>query len=180
MLFGALSRTFAVLAAIMIVLIGLQGGAKAVTYNLVLNKVNGPEFGTGSFTITTPTLGSSGFFGLGGPDLQAMSFNIQPLNLNFTLANATSAGVSFNFDGTKEVINSINYTGQLASFVFQLSTGGFNWSFSDSANSALNSSGTITASIATPLPAALPLFASGGALLGFLGWRRKRSAIATA
>ena len=117
---------------------------------------------------------------MGGPDLQAMSFNIQPLNLNFTLANATSAGVSFNFDGTKEVINSINYTGQLASFVFQLSTGGFNWSFSDSANSALNSSGTITASIATPLPAALPLFASGGALLGFLGWRRKRKAIVTA
>ncbi len=27
---------------------------------------------------------------------------------------------------------------------------------------------------ATPLPAALPLFASGGGLLGFLGWRRKR------
>jgi hypothetical protein len=26
----------------------------------------------------------------------------------------------------------------------------------------------------TPIPAALPLFASGGALLGFLGWRRKR------
>jgi hypothetical protein len=26
----------------------------------------------------------------------------------------------------------------------------------------------------TPLPAALPLFASGGGLLGFLGWRRKR------
>ena len=32
----------------------------------------------------------------------------------------------------------------------------------------------------TPLPAALPLFASGSALLGFLGWRRKRTAIATA
>ena len=30
---------------------------------------------------------------------------------------------------------------------------------------------------ATPLPAALPLFASGGALLGFLGWRRKRKQI---
>ena len=27
--------------------------------------------------------------------------------------------------------------------------------------------------VSTPLPAALPLFASGGALLGFLGWRRK-------
>ena len=31
--------------------------------------------------------------------------------------------------------------------------------------------------LATPLPAALPLFASGGALLGFIGWRRKRKAI---
>jgi hypothetical protein len=28
--------------------------------------------------------------------------------------------------------------------------------------------------VATPLPGALPLFASGGALLGLLGWRRKR------
>ncbi len=33
---------------------------------------------------------------------------------------------------------------------------------------------------ATPLPAALPLFASGGALLGFMGWRRKRKAAALA
>lgn len=30
----------------------------------------------------------------------------------------------------------------------------------------------------TPLPAALSLFASGGALLAFLGWRRKRRALA--
>ena len=28
--------------------------------------------------------------------------------------------------------------------------------------------------VATPIPAALPLFASGGGLLGFLSWRRKR------
>ena len=32
----------------------------------------------------------------------------------------------------------------------------------------------------TPLPAALPLFASGGGLLGFLGWRRKRKQAAAA
>ena len=31
----------------------------------------------------------------------------------------------------------------------------------------------------TPLPAALPLFASGLGVLGLLGWRRKRKAIAT-
>ncbi len=33
---------------------------------------------------------------------------------------------------------------------------------------------------AVPLPAALPLFAGGLGLLGLLGWRRKRTAVATA
>ena len=32
-----------------------------------------------------------------------------------------------------------------------------------------------SAVVVTPLPGALPLFASGAALLGFLGWRRKRT-----
>jgi hypothetical protein len=36
----------------------------------------------------------------------------------------------------------------------------------------------LTAPDPTPLPAALPLFGSGGALLGFLGWHRKRKALA--
>jgi len=35
-----------------------------------------------------------------------------------------------------------------------------------------------TAPDPTPLPGALPSFASGGALLGFLVWRRKRKQIA--
>jgi hypothetical protein len=34
--------------------------------------------------------------------------------------------------------------------------------------------------VATPIPGALPLFASGGSLLAFLGWRRKRKLAATA
>jgi hypothetical protein len=38
-------------------------------------------------------------------------------------------------------------------------------------------SGTATSGVsATPLPAALPLFASGLAAAGFIGWRRKRKA----
>src|SRR5262245_52068115 len=36
-----------------------------------------------------------------------------------------------------------------------------------------------TSAITTPLPAALPLFATGLAALGLLGWRRKRKALAT-
>jgi hypothetical protein len=35
-------------------------------------------------------------------------------------------------------------------------------------------------SSATPLPAALPLFASGLGVLGVLGWRRKKKAAALA
>ena len=34
------------------------------------------------------------------------------------------------------------------------------------------------AAMATPLPAALPLFATGLGVLGLLGWRRKRKAAA--
>jgi type VI protein secretion system component Hcp len=38
---------------------------------------------------------------------------------------------------------------------------------------------TVTPTGATPLPAALPLFASGLGALGLLGWRRKRKARAS-
>jgi len=34
--------------------------------------------------------------------------------------------------------------------------------------------------LVTPLPSALPLFASGAGLLGYMGWRRKKKAIALA
>jgi hypothetical protein len=38
------------------------------------------------------------------------------------------------------------------------------------------SSGSLTPAAATPIPAALPLFASGLGAMGLLGWRRKRKA----
>jgi len=51
--------------------------------------------------------------------------------------------------------------------------------FNDS-YSILNSTGdfTISAVSATPLPAALPLFATGLGAMGLLGWRRKRKSAA--
>ena len=52
-------------------------------------------------------------------------------------------------------------------------------------NSNINShltglAGTLTAVAATPIPAALPLFASALGLIGFLGWRRRAPMPATA
>jgi hypothetical protein len=49
-----------------------------------------------------------------------------------------------------------------------------------SADSGHNYSSIAINPSATPLPAALPLFASGLGALGFLGWRRKRKAAAIA
>jgi hypothetical protein len=40
--------------------------------------------------------------------------------------------------------------------------------------------GAVVESAATPLPAALPLFAGGLGAMGLLGWRRKRKAAAIA
>jgi hypothetical protein len=52
-----------------------------------------------------------------------------------------------------------------------------NYNFSIDAFSDANRDG-FGDGIATPLPGALSLFASGGALLSFLGWRRKRRLMA--
>ena len=49
-----------------------------------------------------------------------------------------------------------------------------NYSFSIDAFSDVNRDGV---AVATPLPGGLSLFASGAAMLGLLGWRRKRKAI---
>jgi hypothetical protein len=168
------------IAAIALVAAQIPGRAQAstVTYNLVLTSTHGPESGTGFFTVTTPALNTSPFDTVANGGLIAMSFTLSN-GLNFTLANATSAGVGFNNTGfnTPEVLNTIGYTGQLSNFVFQLSTGGFTYSFSDSANSALNSNGTMTATIAAavPEPATWAMMILGFAGVGFMAYRRKQN-----
>jgi hypothetical protein len=160
-----------------------RASASTVTYNLVLTATSGPESSpTGSFfTVVTPTPSTS-FDTVGNGQLTAMNFVID--GMTFNLANSTSAGVGFNNTGpnTPEVINNISYTGQNAAFVFQLSTGGFGYNFSDSANSALNSSGTITATVApaVPEPATWAMMILGFAGIGAVTYRRRKSATLTA
>jgi hypothetical protein len=67
------------------------------------------------------------------------------------------------------------------SFGVTTSTGGDNWGgydYYDNWDQSLGSSGPGVWSGPTPLPGALPLFATGLGALGLLGWRRKRKAAA--
>jgi hypothetical protein len=170
-----LSRLFLLAAVAALTISQFPGRAQAstVTYDLELTAASGPESGTGSFTVVTPTPSTS-FDTVANGLLTGMSFTID--GMIFNLANSTSAGVGFNNTGpsTPEVINTINYTGQNNSFVFQLSAGGFGYSFSDSANPALNSRGTIVATLApaVPEPSTWAMMILGFCGLGFMAYRR--------
>ena len=66
------------------------------------------------------------------------------------------------------------YTGDESSPVFVLGT----YTLTGTGNESTENVDTLTIS-ATPLPAALPLFASGAAGLGLLGWKRRRKKATT-
>jgi hypothetical protein len=72
---------------------------------------------------------------------------------------------------------SILYLWHGNSFVFQLSAGGFGYSFSDSANRTLNSSGTIVATLApaVPEPSTWAMMILGFCGLGFMVYRLKQN-----
>jgi hypothetical protein len=69
------------------------------------------------------------------------------------------------FSGTDLVANYTLLNGDIVGFSAANTSNGF---FADNEE----------APIVTPLPAALPLFATGLGALGLLGWRRKRKAVA--
>jgi hypothetical protein len=77
-----------------------------------------------------------------------------------------------NCDPTSQICN-LEFTATLNGFTgSKITAGTFSVGGSDTFDSV---SGTISPA-ATPLPAALPLFATGIGGLGLLGWRRKRKA----
>jgi len=156
----------------------VPGAAKAstVTYDLTLTAIFGSESGTGSLTIATPPVGSSGILTQGN-GLTAMDFKID--GLDFKLNN--SSEVSYLYQGSTLILTSLAYSGVMGSdrllSINLGGVGGYLFTDSTSGGPAYNTVGSISVS-QTPLPTTLPLLATGLGALGLLGWLRKRKVAA--
>ena len=106
---------------------------------------------------------------------QSLSASDFPANSNATVIGA---GVTF---GLSEVSFDVAPGAPAEILPIEFNTSSTSASDSNLAAIPLNfSNGEITIGSATPLPATLPLFATGLGGLGLLGWRRKRKAQAVA
>jgi hypothetical protein len=83
--------------------------------------------------------------------------------------------LSFSIDGSFTYTPDLNFSG---TDTFSYRDIGFIFSQSPQTTNLATVSIDVTPVATTPLPAALPLFASGLGALGLLGWRRKRKALA--
>ena len=148
------------------------GNAHALTYDVTLNPTLGSEAGTGTFTINGPVANSgiSTFTEGGG----LTSLNLSIGGGSFTLANDLfSASVTFN-NGS---LISILYVGLSNGISMSLGTFGLNYAFSDLFHPGNDSAGSIsaTSTAATPLPSTWGMMILGLGVLGFMGYRCKRS-----
>jgi hypothetical protein len=176
-------------------LLGLSpANASSYTYNLIIDTAGQLSL---SGTITTDVnTGVLGYGDIMGWDL-TITGNGTPLDLKSSNSDkvlvgadftATPAALYYNYSDSNPLTfgvlgfgtsvgpttGGVNWTSQAgpaeSTFILVLGTVG---------NAEPRAGNSIIATLAeTPLPAALPLFATGLGALGFLGWRRKRKAAA--
>ena len=107
--------------------------------------------------------------------------------VDFTSGSTWYSDKSLNVDGNAQHAYSAPYPGPNPSFGFGIPNGTFigfeDLSQAQGGDFDYNDDSFVFTNVAlvseTPLPAALPLFAGGAGLLGFLGWRRKRTVRST-
>jgi hypothetical protein len=167
--------------------------ASPITYNVA------EIIGVGSVTGTIETDGTTGTLDAGniiGWNLElngnAASLNLTDLNSSVyvtgTDLTATATNLLFNFSGGDNgyaLFQIVEFSGQ--NYFCDATSGVVCYQGASVAPEAFNSpsfqnvalTGNQIIGSATPLPAALPLFATGLGGLGLLGWRRKRKAQAT-
>jgi len=138
-------------------------------FQIVFYQNNSGKPGTALYTISgiTPTQADTGYKKLG--------YTVYQFDYTLPTSFDAAAGTTY-FFSVYEQASSYNFiwsgSAMNAGSVFNLNGSGW---FSLQEGQAFTLSGT-----ATPLPAALPLFATGLGALGLLGWRRKRKAQAAA
>jgi hypothetical protein len=160
------------------------GSASANTVTIFdVNATGGAVTGTLTVDVTAGTLNSAD---LVVPALSTSDFtniiSVVPFlfsGLKIQLTNADGFGFALGISPTPTLTSLIGMTGAGIGFAIfcnssDCTSGGV------SLYNGVNFLGTVDAEAATPLPAALPLFASGLGALGLLGWRRKRKASAIA
>jgi hypothetical protein len=152
----------AVLGLPVLFLLSLSAPARASTYQYTFTGI-GPYFADTDFTIVTPVL----------------------LSYNTLYAPTTATDLVFGGVDDLGPITHIDFAYVtypyliIYSTMADLMTGGPAYPYYvDSLGSYDLPAGTLVISTTTPLPAALPLFASGLGALGLFGWRRKRKSAA--
>jgi hypothetical protein len=160
------------------VLLGAQAPtavqASTYDYNLTLTALVGLESGSGSFSLNVPTGSTAGTLtenhGLTGSiNIGGVTIGLDSTSSVSYLLQGSSLFLTGFFSGQAAVPGGVD---TLVSLTFG-SGGGY--SFTDSANSKLNTIGAVSVS-QTPLPTSLPLLASGLCIIAMLGWYRKRKA----
>jgi hypothetical protein len=186
-------------------LAGMCGTSRANTvYTIddILPEVgpSGPFVGEVSGTITTDgKIGALISTDIAGYSLtlsnsrlpHSLSITLTPANsgllLNPGSLSATATNLLFDFDSTKPTIFIIDSVLSPSAICFEGFTGSCSTppdsetlSFGNEFQRTFTGVRSIASASATPLPAALPLFATGLGALGLFGWRRKRKETAVA
>jgi hypothetical protein len=129
-------------------------------------------------------LGSAVFFGTnpGSYDSLSQAITTTPghsytISFNVNFDDTTNQGFIVDF-GTSELLNLLN-TGTSKLYTFDVDASGSSTAldflgYNVPSNTFLSNVSVTPDEVATPVPAALPLFATGLGALGLLGWRRKR------
>jgi hypothetical protein len=167
-------RIAAIAAVVVAAVMGGEARATTVTYNLTLTPQAGSSLaGTGTLTITDGPVGS-GFLNVPVADITTLTISIGGFTFNLLgdiSALEFNGGNLIDITAGPAVIGAASLSVNALTSVYfdNLSTGG------------ISSDDTVSATLAaTPLPAALPLFAGGLGLVGMFSRRRKQKASAIA
>ena len=158
------------------VLLGAQApsAAQASTvtddFTLTLTALIGTTGGTGSLAITIPQGSTSGMVSgsnlTGDVKIAGVDISLSGSSLSYVV-QGSSLFLSGVFSGQTPVAGGVDSLLSLT-----LGNNGA-YIFTDSANTSLNSAGSVSVS-QTPLPTSLPLLATALGLIAMIGWYRKR------